>query len=254
MLRFRELLGLALLLLAGLARADVVSVAVASNFLEPLREIASAFESASGHRVSVSAGSTGKLYAQIVNGAPYDIFLSADAERPGLLEARGLARSGTRKTYAIGRLVLWSSDPAFAGDNCADVLPKIESRRLAIANPELAPYGYAAKEYLLRIGEWKILQGNMVYGENIGQALSFAATGNASVALIAASQLARASALNPTCAIPIDASLHSPILQQAVMLQKAADSAAVALFFEFLDSPPAQGIIADYGFALPGHE
>jgi len=231
--------------------ADTLTVAVASNFAETLRVIASNFEEQTGHEVRVIQGSSGKLYAQIVNGAPFDVFLSADLRRPEMLEAQSLTVDGSGFTYAVGQLVLWSRDSDFADGACLDGLQKLGKKKLAIANPLLAPYGVAAKEYLVASGLWDEVQGNLVYGENVAQTLQYAATGNASIAMIANSQLEQAKRFDGVCALPIAAGAHSEILQQVVELAAASDAVLAGQFLEFLRGPGSRAIISAHGYLLP---
>jgi molybdate transport system substrate-binding protein len=249
--RRKTVLALIATLATVAVRADTLTVAVASNFAETLRGIASKFEMRTGHEVRVIPGSTGKLYAQIINGAPFDVFLSADGRRPEMLEAQSLSVDGTRFTYAIGQLVLWSRDSDFADGACLDGLQKLGKKRLAIANPLLAPYGVAAKEYLVASGLWEKVQGNLVYGENIVQTLQYAATGNASIALIANSQLEQAQRFDGVCALPIAAGAHSEILQQVVELAAASDALLAGQFLEFLRGSESRAIISAHGYLLP---
>ena len=230
--------------------ADMLTVAVASNFAETLRDIASIFEAQSGHDVRVVPGSSGKLYAQIINGPPFDVFLSADTRRPEMLEAKSLTVDGSRFTYAIGQLVLWSRDRDFADGGCMDGLQNLGQKKLAIANPLLAPYGVAAKEYLVARGLWDEVQDNLVYGENIAQTLQYATSGNASVAMIANSQRQQAEGFEVVCALPIAAGMHSEILQQVVELSGAADEIVAGQFLEFLRGPESRAIISAHGYEL----
>ncbi len=178
--RFRFVLSLLLVLfLPGPAAAEEAVVAVAANFTEVVERLEADFERESGHTVTVVAGSTGKLYAQIANGAPFDVFLSADQERPERLEKEGLAVAGSRFTYATGRLTLWSSEPGRVGGDGAATLRQGKFRLLAIANPELAPYGAAAKQALEKLGLWDRFKDRIVMGETIGQAHAMVASGNA---------------------------------------------------------------------------
>lgn len=234
--------------------AETLTVAVASNFAEPLREIARNFDASTGHEVRVSPGSSGKLYAQIINGAPYDLFLSADASRPGLLEQESKIVAGSRITYAIGQLVVWSRDAGFANDSCIDGLRNLGSRKLAIANPRLAPYGIAAREYLRARGLWDALQDNLVYGENIAQTLQYAASGGASAAIISKSQVESAASFGEVCVLPISGDAHEPILQQAVQLERAANTRLAEEFLEYLQGPESRAIISDFGYLLPETE
>ena len=232
-------------------RADTLNVAVASNFADVLRTIVSKFEAQSDHEVNIIPGSSGKLYAQIANGAPFDVFLSADARRPEMLEADSLIVAGSRFTYAIGQLAIWSRDHEFAGSNCVDVLQGLGRKKLAIANPLLAPYGLAAKEYLAGRGLWGTVQANLVFGENIAQTLQYATSGNASVAVIANSQLQRADEFGTTCTAVISADEHGPILQQAVELAATSDTRAASEFLKFLRSADSRNTIAAHSYLLP---
>jgi molybdate transport system substrate-binding protein len=253
--RKRAVLTIAVLTIAGLssvaARAETLTVAVASNFAEPLREIAQRFDASTGHEVRVSPGSSGKLYAQIINGAPYDVFLSADARRPKMLELESKIVAGSRTTYAIGQLVIWSRDIDFADDTCLDGLEKLGKKKLAIANPLLAPYGIAAKQYLLTRGLWDGVQNNLVLGENVAQTLQYAASGGASIAIVAQSQIRSAEAFGEVCVLPIAADDHEPVLQQLVQLVGAANADVAAEFLEFLRAPETRAIISNYGYLLP---
>ncbi|RKZ91942.1 MAG: molybdate ABC transporter substrate-binding protein, partial [Gammaproteobacteria bacterium] len=171
-------------LAAGNVMAEEIRVVVASNFTDAIREIAGRFEMKTQHKVSVISGSTGKHYAQISNGAPFDVFFAADVKRPELLEQQGLALPGSRFTYAVGKIVLWSPDQDYI-DTSANVLKQGKFNHLSIANPKLAPYGRAAQQVLKKLGLWNKLQGRMVRGENIGQAFQFVKSGNARLGFVA---------------------------------------------------------------------
>lgn len=236
--------------LAALAEPRVVTVAVASNFKVTAAELAAAFEDLSGHRVRLSAGSTGKLYAQIVHGAPFDVFLAADAERPRLLAESGLGSEASRFTYATGSLVLWFFDPGTAGRGCRELLEGGLDGRLAIANPELAPYGRAAREFLVAAGYWGVLEDRLAVGESIAQAFQFVATGNAEAGLLALSQTTQRTHMSPRgCVWEVPRSMHTPIEQQAILLGRAAEDPAAIAFLEFLKSKAAHEIIAAHGYA-----
>lgn len=241
----------ALLLSAGPAQAETLDVAVASNFLLAMKPLATRFEALSGHTLRISGASTGKLYAQVVNGAPFDVLLAADRERPTLLTSSGLASPESRFTYAIGRLVLWSRDPGVSTDGCLDALNRDDAGRVAIANPVTAPYGAAAKQTLLKLGLWESRRGRIVVGENIGQALHFVASGNARFGLIAAAQLNAAALPEASCTWPVPPDYHEAIEQQVVLLARAADKAEARAFLEFLQGPDARRIIARQGYGLP---
>lgn len=232
------------------ATAEPLTLAVASNFSIPARELATQFSSRSGYEVRIAAGSTGKLYAQIINGAPFDVFLAADAERPRLLEESGHGVVGSRFTYATGGLVLWSRDPAFAGVGCRGALEQLGDRKLAIANPQTAPYGAAAKSFLQSVDLWNELQAQLVYGENITQTLQFVATGNASLGLVASSHALVDGLPRATCYWSVPAASHQPLEQQVILLQRAEASAAAREFLQFLRDDEARDIIVGGGYAV----
>jgi len=240
-----------LIVALGLApgvRADTVTIAVAANFLAPAERLAAAFEADSGHRVVTASGSTGQLYAQIVNGAPFDLLLAADAERPRLLAESGVGVPGTVATYAIGRLALWSRDAGRVDSSTLSHLGDTAFRWLAIAEPEVAPYGQGARQVLEHLGLWDALQSRIVRGQSVAQTFALAETGNADLAFVALSQ-AVAYQGNASFAI-VPAGLHEPIRQDLVLLRRAADNAAARAFLGFLQSPAAAGIIENYGYDL----
>lgn len=239
-------------LLPGILFAkDVVTIAVASNFASTAEEIAAVFAARSGANVRISPGSTGKLYAQILQGAPYDIFLSADAERPRLLERQGYAVRRSRTTYAIGTLVLWSRDSRLRGKDCREALERPAFGRVAIANPDTAPYGAAARQFLVAQDLWNNVSSRAVYGENISQTLQFVATGNASLGFVASAQIMRANLPSATCSWAIPETSHAPIRQQGVMLTRAESNPAARRFLEFLQADTARQIIRDHGYRVP---
>jgi molybdate transport system substrate-binding protein len=225
--------------------ADAVRVAVASNFAPVLEQLAPAFERQSGHTLTVISGATGNHYAQIVNGAPFDVFLAADDERPGQLEAEGRAVKGSSFDYALGKLVLWSADARFVDADGA-VLKSNTFAHLAIANPLLAPYGEAAREILTALGLWDQLQGRIVQGDNIAQTLQFVQTGNAELGFIAQSQLLDVGSSGSAWEVP--AALYSPVVQQGTLLK---DSAAARAFVEFMQSDATRELISAAGYDLP---
>ncbi|MCC1495349.1 molybdate ABC transporter substrate-binding protein [Alcanivorax sp. 1008] len=242
----------ALLLVAQTATAVTqVTVAVASNFTQAAREIAEAFEQETGHQVLFSVSSSGKLYAQISHGAPFDIFLSADIERPALLESNGLVAPESRRTYATGRLVLWSVDERYQDKDCEAELRAKNFAKLAIANPKAAPYGVAAEEVLASIGlDKNQLTERIVTGESIAQALHFVASGSASMGLIAAAQLNLPDIPEGTCHWQVPQALHSKIEQQVVLLTRSANNPAAKAFMAFLASEKAQAIILAHGYGI----
>lgn len=228
------------------ARADDVRVAVAANFAPVVAQLTAPFAEATGHRLLISGGSSGKLYAQIAQGAPFDVLLSADAERPRRLEAQGLAVAGSRFTYARGRLVLWSPKPGVVDDR-GEVLQRGEFKRLALANPRIAPYGAAAQDVLQALGLWEALRARFVQGEDIGQAFQFVHTGNAELGFVAWAQVKAQGQTGSFWLVP--ETLHRPIEQQAVLLTRAGDSQAAQAFLDFLRSKPAREIIARAGYS-----
>lgn len=235
-----------LLLASPAGGADSITVAVASNFARSAADLAEYFEAETGVAVRLSNGSTGKLYAQILNGAPFDVFLAADALRPARLEQSGHAVAGARFTYATGALVLWSR----SASDCHAALLDEHSGRIALANPDTAPYGKAAVEYLSGAGYWDSVSDRAVYGENINQALQFVATGNAVTGLIAKSQLFAPQLPEAACTWEVPSSSHSSLEQQAVLLARAADNGNARRFFEFLRSDAAQEIIGRHGYEV----
>lgn len=226
---------------------DYVTVAVASNFGATAREIATEFAQVADYEVRITTASTGKLYAQIVNGAPFDVLLAADAERPRRLEAGGDGVPGTRFTYAVGALVLWSRQ---LGD-CRAALQREDTGRVAIANPDTAPYGAAAKAYLQRAGLWESLRRRLVIGENIAQTLQFTASGNAQLGFIARSQLQAPSLPEASCRWPVPEETHAPIVQQAILLRRGSGSKGARAFVDFLRGDAGRAIILRHGYRLP---
>ncbi len=230
----RTVLLFAALVSTGSFAAESLTIAVASNFQATAKEIATEFTQATQIPVHISAGSTGKLYAQIINGAPYDVFLSADSARPKLLEENGAAVMGSRFTYATGALVLWSADSRLKNQDCLAILKKGSYRKLAIANPAIAPYGYAAKQFLQSIGVFDKAEGRIAYGENISQTLQFVVTGNATLGLVAMSQVKGELPVTATCSWNVPSTMHSSIDQQAVLLAGSANADAARRFIHFL--------------------
>lgn len=238
---------LAAWMLGAQAQAAEVSVAVAANFAAPLKRIAAAFEQHSGHRVLSAVGSTGSLYAQVVHGAPFQVFLSADQKTIVRLEAEGHLAPGTRHTYATGRLALWSAQPRMV-DSQGEVLRGTRIQRLAIANPKLAPYGAAALETLDHLGLRAHWQPRIVQGENIAQVQQFIASGNAPLGFVALSQVMLEGRLTGGSVWVVPSSLHTPLKQDAALLKRGVDSAAARAFMDFLRSEPARAIIRAHGY------
>lgn len=231
------------------AFAESVLVAVAANFIPPFREIAIEFERSSGHRVRVVPGSSGNFYAQIKNGAPFDLFFSADVERPKVLEEEGLGVQGSRVTYAIGHLVLWSPHSDLLKG--AETLSAQQFKHLAMANPKTAPYGAAAMQTMQKLGVWDKLQPRIVMGENLGQTMGFIESGNAELGFVSLSQ-----ALDPKLKIKgarweVPTDLHDPIRQDVLLLVKGKDNPAATALLEFVKYPKAKEIIERYGYTVP---
>ena len=224
-------------------QADELRIAVASNFADTLELLGARFEAESGHRLRLSPGSSGMHYTQIINGAPFDLFFSADAERPERLLKEGNAT--TAAVYALGQLILWSSDPLLV-DAEGKILRSGTVRRLAFANPAQAPYGVAAREVLSALGLWDTIQPSLVQGENIAQTLQFVASGNAQLGFIAASQYVALGESGSAWKIPAD--LHSPIRQSYALLKPTP---AAQAFIEFLNTPAARTLIERSGYTLP---
>lgn len=231
------------------AQADEVQVAVAANFSAPIEEIAKAFNKATGHQLKISTGASGKFYAQIKNGAPFQVFLSADEEKPAQLEKDGLAVQGTRFTYAIGKLVLWSAAPAVV-DNKGKVLERNQFNKIAIANPKTAPYGEAAMETLNALKLKSLIEPKIVMGENISQTYQFVATGNAAIGFVALSQITKDNKLTGGSAWVVPEKLYSPINQDAVLLVNGKDSAAARQLLVFLRGDESLKVIKSYGYGV----
>lgn len=228
---------------------EPLRIAVASNFAKPLAVLADRYESMTGNPISVSAGSSGKLFAQIRNGAPFDILLSADEERPAQLVDAGDAVADSRFTYAVGTLVLWSRDAGrITARHCS--LTDLPFAHIAIANPDLAPYGRAARQALEAVGSWTQLRDRMVFGENVGQAFAQVATGNAEAGLLARSYLDELDSNDRGSYCDIDSGLHQAIRQDAVLLQRAAGNSAAISFLQFLKSAAARQIITAAGYGV----
>lgn len=231
------------------ARAAEVKVAVAANFTAPMQKIAAAFAQDTGHQAKLTFGATGKFYAQIKNGAPFELLLSADDETPALLERESQAVAGTRFTYAIGRLVLWSRQPGFV-DDAGTVLRNGTFKHLALANPKLAPYGAAAVEVLNGLGLAATLSPKFVQGENIAQTYQFAATGNAELGFVALSQVWADGRLKEGSAWVVPVRLHTPMRQDAIVLKPGQDQPAATALMNYLRGEKARAIIRSFGYDL----
>lgn len=229
--------------------AGTVTAAVAANFTRPMQAIAERFEAETGHQLRLSFGSSGQLFAQIQNGAPFDVFLSADQTKPQALIDSGDALADSRFTYAVGALALWSSTPDRFSDGEA-LLRSGDFNRLAIANPRLAPYGVAAVEVLHRLGLNEQLADQIIQGQNIAQTHQFVATGNADLGLVALSQLIENGRAASGSAWIIPANYYRPIRQDAVLLNRAHDNAAARALLDFLRSDTTQELIESYGYRI----
>lgn len=235
--------------LLSAAHADTVSVAVAANFTAPMHKIAAAFETDTGHKAELSFGATGKFYAQITNGAPFQILLSADDTTPARLEKEGKAVANAGFTYAIGTLVLWSAQPGYV-DAQGAVLKTGDFKHLALANPKLAPYGLAAVQTMDKLGVTAQLQPRFVQGENIAQTHQFVATGNAQLGFVALSQVMADGKITSGSAWQVPAALHEPIRQDAALLTPGKDSAAAKALLAYLRGEKARSIIQSYGYSF----
>lgn len=231
------------------ARADEVSVAVAANFTAPMKQIAVNFEKDTGHKLLLSYGATGKFYAQIKNGAPFEVLLSADDETPTKLVKENAAVAGSQFTYAIGTLVLWSAKPAVV-DNQGQVLKNGGFDHIALANRKLAPYGLAAVQTLQALGVYESLAPKFVTGENITQTFQFVSTGNALLGFVALSQVQVDGKISGSSWV-VPAELYTPIRQDAVLLEKGKDKPAAQALLKYLQSGKASGVIKSFGYELP---
>jgi molybdate transport system substrate-binding protein len=234
--------------LSAHVHAEEISVAVAANFTAPMQKIAADFEKDTGHKVSSAFGSTGKFYAQIKNGAPFDVLLAADDETPAKLIKENAAVAGSQFTYAIGKLVLWSAKPAVV-DAAGDVLKNGGFDHIAIANPKLAPYGAAAVEAMKALGVYDALQAKIVTGESIAQAQQFISSGNALLGFVALSQVLKDGKIEGSAWI-VPGKLYAPILQDVVILDKGKSNPAALAFLKYLKSDKAQAVIKSYGYEL----
>lgn len=243
----RSLLPAWLFSMAGALHAAEAQVAVAANFAEPIKAIAAVLEKTTGHTLKITVGSTGRLYAQIRNGAPFDVLLAADDKAPAQLEADGMAQPGSRFTYASGKLVLWSPDAARV-DAQGTVLKTAGFRKLAVANPKTAPYGVAALEVIDKLGLSAALAPKLVQGESIGQTYNFAFTGNAEIAFVAMSQVLDGGRLKSGSMWVVPQTLYAPIQQDAVLLKRAANNEAAQALLRLLKSPEVTALIRSFGY------
>jgi molybdate transport system substrate-binding protein len=234
---------------AGPAQAAQVLVAVAANFTAPMKTIAAEFTRDTGHQTKLAFGGSGKFYAQIRNGAPFQMLLSADDETPAKLVQDGMAMADSRTTYAIGTLVLWSARPGYV-DAKGEVLKKGQFNKIALANPKLAPYGKAAVEVLTGMGLLAPLAPKFVQGENIAQTWQFASTGNAELGFVALSQVMKDGKISSGSGWIVPAKLHTPIRQDAVILTSGKGNPAAEALMKYLKSEKAKAIIKAYGYDI----
>lgn len=234
---------------AGPAFCASVTVAVASNFADTAEKLGREYERTTRNEVVLVRGSSGKLFAQIVNGAPIDVFLSADRERPLELLQHENRDARDAFVYAIGELIIWSSDPGADGSDCSRFL-QTTNRKIALANPRLAPYGLAAQQFLEQASLWERLQPQLVYGENVSQALQFAASGNAAVGLVARSQLQNADLPATTCRVDVPHFTHAPIEQVGMVTGRGLVNPAATDFVAFMQSETARSIIRASGYRV----
>lgn len=242
-------LAVAAFTLFGTAQADEVRVAVAANFTAPAKIVAADFEEDTGHQAVLAFGATGQFYAQIKNGAPFEVLLSADATTPAKLADEGAAVAGSRFTYAIGRLVLWSAKPGYV-DAQGEVLKRGEFKHLAIANPKLAPYGAAAVEVLTALKLLDAVEPRFVQAENIAQAYQFVASGNAELGFVALSQVMQDGKIAEGSAWRVPEGLYPPIRQDAVLLDKGKGKVAAQAWLDYLRGDKARAVIQSFGYGL----
>lgn len=253
-MKFRLMLALASAHFFAAAQAGEVTVAVAANFTAPMQKIAQAFEQDTGHKVRLAFGATGKFYAQIKNGAPFAVLLAADDETPARLEKEGLAVTGVRFTYATGRLALWSKQPKLVDDK-GEVLrsnnfSKLGIHKIAMADPKLAPYGVAAMEVIQHLGVQANVAPKLVQGESIGQTYQFVSTENAQLGFVALSQISLNGHITQGSAWVVPQSMHTPLKQDAVLLNHGKDNAAAHALLKYLQADKAKTIIRAYGYAF----
>lgn len=230
---------------------DTALIAVATNFAFVAGRLEADFESQSGRQIDITTGSTGKLYAQITNGAPFDALLAADLERPQRLAASNAGLAASVFVYAKGRLALWSADPGRIPADGDAYLRALDYRRLALANPDLAPYGLAARQVLQSLSVWDAVQPRIVTGENVGQAHAMVATGNADAGLVALADVLRLPDARRGSHWLVPERLHDPIGQAAVLLRHGQDNAAAREFLEYLRTPAARATIESFGYGAP---
>ncbi|MDP1536362.1 MAG: molybdate ABC transporter substrate-binding protein [Burkholderiales bacterium] len=240
-----------LCLMSAAVCADEVPVAVAANFTAPAKTIAADFERATGHKLQLAFGSTGKFYAQIKNGAPFEVLLAADDETPTRLESEGATVAGSRFTYAVGRIVLWSARPGYV-DARGEVLKNGGFVHIALTNPKLAPYGQAAIDTMKALGVHDALHTRFITAENLTQTYQFVASGNAELGFISLSQVPRDrdGKIAEGSAWIVPQNLYTPIRQDAVLLAKGKGRPAAAALLQYLKSDKAKATIRSFGYDL----
>ena len=249
MCKYVKLLGIVVILMVGTVRAESALISVASNFSGAFEELEQVFEMESGHLIETVFGSSGRFFEQINNGAPFHAFLSADQEKPDALQKAGLVVEESRFTYALGKLVLWSSQSNLV-DSSGQVLKQNNFRRLAIANPRLAPYGIAAMEVLENLDLASGIQGKIIQGENIAQTYQFVSTGNVELGLVAFSQVYRQDRIVSGSSWIIPADHYNPVRQDAVLLRRGANNQAAIAFLKFIRSEAGRAIIESFGYKV----
>lgn len=235
-----------LLLAAPAVHADDITVAVAANFTAPFHRLAAGFEKDTGHKLVASFGSTGKFYAQIKNGAPFEVLLAADDETPAKLVKEGAAVAGSPFSYAIGKLVLWSAKPGVV-DAKGEVLKGSAFRHLALADPKLAPYGAASVEVMKKLGVYDGLVPRLVTGETLAQVFQFVGSGNSELGFVALSQVLKDGRIDGSSWV-VPAELHTPIRQDAVLLKPGQGKAGPLALLKYLQGAQAQALIKTYGY------
>ena len=234
-----------------IAQADVIQAAVATNFLNPFKSVVKQFQKKTGHKVIIISGSTGKLYAQIVNGAPFDIFLAGDSLRPQLLIQEGWAVSGSQYSYAFGKITLWSPNTNMILESVESTLLKKNFSHIAIANPTTAPYGKAALQTLEKLGQWDQLKPLVVQGANIGQTFQFVFSKNAELGFVALSQVLDPKNNQKGKRVYIPSEYYDPIKQDIVILTRGENNSGTMNLWRFLKDDQAKQIIKKYGYGLP---
>lgn len=246
----RLIISFFLVLFTALANAETTLVAVASNFTKPMTEIAAEFEKTTGHTAQLSFGSSGKFVSQFENGAPFEVFLSADDKSPAKLEKSGFVVEKSDFTYALGKLVLWSATANYVDDK-GEILSKGGFQHIALADPKLAPYGAAAIEVLKNMNALDKVQPLFVLGENISQTHQFISTGNAELGFVALSQVVENGKISSSSSWIVPQNFYPPIKQNAVLLKTGAENPAAKALLDYLKTAPALAIIQKYGYDLP---